>query len=107
MADKRVIENIESRVRQLIGDHRRLSEACAELTAQRDALKAENRALQQQVRSLDAELSRMQLAEGLAGGGANREKARARVNRLMREVDKCIALLATPGTLPETKEAER
>ena len=33
------------------------------------------------------------LAEGLAGGGRNRERARARVNRLVREVDRCIALL--------------
>jgi hypothetical protein len=35
----------------------------------------------------------MQLAEGLAGGSQNREKARARINRLMREVDKCIAMV--------------
>ena len=38
----------------------------------------------------------MQLTAGLAGGSADKEKARARVNRLMREVDKCIALLNKP-----------
>ena len=57
-------------------------------------------------RELDAELARMQLTEGLAGGGRNREKARARVNRLMREVDKCIALLGQPLAAPTTQEAE-
>ena len=93
MADKSVITNIEARVRQLIDDHKRLSDLCAELTAQR-------------VRELDAELARMQLTEGLAGGGRNREKARARVNRLMREVDKCIALLGQPLAAPTTQEAE-
>ena len=67
-----------------------------ELTAQRDSLKAENRTLQERIRELDGELSRMQLTEGLAGGSRNRDKARARVNRLMREVDKCIALLGRP-----------
>ena len=51
-------------------------------------------------------LARMQLTEGLAGGGRNREKARARVNRLMREVDKCIALLGQPLAAPTTQEAE-
>ena len=76
MADKSVITNIEARVRQLIDDHKRLSDLCAELT------------------------------EGLAGGGRNREKARARVNRLMREVDKCIALLGQPLAAPTTQEAE-
>ena len=88
MADKSVITNIEARVRQLIDDHKRLSDLCAELTAQRDTLRSEKRTLEERVRELDAELARMQLTEGLAGGGRNREKARARVNRLMREVDK-------------------
>ena len=96
MADKSVITNIEARVRQLIDDHKRLSDLCAELTAP----------LEERVRELDAELARMQLTEGLAGGGRNREKARARVNRLMREVDKCIALLGQPLAAPTTQEAE-
>lgn len=96
MAGKSVIATIETRIVQLVDDHKRLSQLCAELTAQRDSLKAENRTLQERVRDLDAELSRMQLTEGLAGESRNREKARARVNRLMREVDKCIALLGRP-----------
>ena len=115
MADKGVISNIEGRVRQLMDDHRRVSELCASpsglrtVTAQRDALRAEKRSLEERVRELDAELARMQLAEGLAGGSRNREKARARVNRLMREVDKCIALAEQPfdaSSAPETRTAE-
>lgn len=97
MSDKSVIANIEVRIRQLIDDHKRLTMLCAELTAQRDGLKTENRSLQERIRELDSELSRMQLTEGLAGEGPNREKARVRVNRLMREVDKCIALLGRPS----------
>lgn len=100
MADKSVIGNIETRVRQLIGEHRRLRDLCAALTAERDALRRENRTLETRVRDLDAEVARMQLAEGLAGESRNRDKARARVNRLMREVDKCIALLERPEELP-------
>lgn len=93
MVDKSVITNLETRVGQLIDDHRRLSELCSELTAQCDALRLEKRTLEERVKTLDKELARMQLTEGLAGGSRNKEKARARVNRLMREVDKCIALL--------------
>ena len=101
MADKSVITNLEARVKQLIDDHRRLSELCAELTAQRETLRAEKRTLEERVRELDGELARMQLTEGLAGESRNREKARARVNRLMREVDKCIALLGQQPAAPE------
>lgn len=98
MADKSVIVNLEARIRRLIDDHRRLSALCDELTAQRDALRAENRTQQERIRELDAEVQRMQLTAGLAGTSRDREKARARVNRLMREVDKCIALMGNPDT---------
>lgn len=92
MAVKSVITELEARLNRLVDDHRKLVALCGELTAERDGLKEENRALEQRVRSLDHELSTIRLREGLAGGG-DKEKARARVNRLMREVDKCIALL--------------
>lgn len=94
MADKSVITDLGSRIRQLIDDHKRLTALCAELTAENGALKTENRALLEQRKKLETELSRMQLTAGLTGDGYSRDKARARVNRLMREVDKCIALLA-------------
>lgn len=96
MADKSAITEIENRVRRLIADHRRMEALCNELATRCERLKGENRSLQERIRELDGELSRMQLTAGLAGGGRNREKARARVNRLMREVDKCIALLDVP-----------
>lgn len=106
MADKSVISNLEARVRQLIEAHRRMAEHCAELEAQQEALRAEKRSLEERVRELDAEVARMQLTEGLAGGSPNREKARARVNRLMREVDKCIALVGQAAETAVDRKAE-
>lgn len=101
MADKSVIASLEARVGRLIEDHRRLAGLCAELTAQCESLRGEKRVLEERLRELDAEVARLQLADGLAGGSGNRDKARARVNRLMREVDKCIALLERPDLSPE------
>ena len=102
MADKRVITELESRIRLLIDDHKRTTKHCAELTAENSTLKAENRQLNAQLKALEAELARAQLTAGLAGGDdRNRDKARARVNRLMREVDKCIALLSKPAPAQE------
>lgn len=95
MDDKSVIAILEARTRQLVDSHRKLSGRCAELRTQCDTLRTANRQLEERIRGLDAELARMQLTEGLAGEHRNREKARARVNRLMREVDKCIALLGS------------
>lgn len=109
MADKRVITTLESRAKQLLDDHKRLSEVVRELTAEVAKLKRENRALEEENRTLRTDLQRKELAEGLAGESRNRDKARARVNRLMREVDKCIALLggiedeAARATMKEAK----
>lgn len=94
MADKSVITDLGNRIRQLIDDHKRLTAFSAELTTENGALKAENRTLLERCKELETELSCAQLAAGLTGDGHSRDKARARVNRLMREVDKCIALLA-------------
>lgn len=93
MAVKGVITELDGRVERLVEEHRRMVALCGKLTAERDALKEEKRTLELRVRELDHELSTLRLSEGLAGGKADKEKARARVNRLMREVDKCIALL--------------
>lgn len=93
MAVKEVITELNERLERLVEEHRKMVTLCGKLTAERDSLKEEKRALEQRVRDLDRELSKQQLSEGLAGGKADKEKARARVNQLMREVDKCIALL--------------
>ena len=94
MAEKGVIMNISAQVERLIGSHSALAKACSELTAERDSLRDENRMLKLQIRELQQQLSRMQLSDGLSGGNADKERARARINRLLREVDRCIALLA-------------
>ncbi len=107
MADKSVIESIETRVGALIEDHRRLGGVCRELTAERDALKAANRQLEERVRHLESEMSRVQLVAGLSGTKGDKDKARARVNHLMREVDKCIALVAGIGADPDGQEAQQ
>lgn len=109
MADKSVITTLESRVKQLLDDHKRLSGVVRELSAENARLKSEKRTLEEENKTLRTDLQRKELAEGLAGESRNRDKARARVNRLMREVDKCIALLggiedeAARATMNEAK----
>ncbi len=93
MKEKSVIAGLGALVGRLIDEHRSMGDRCRELAAHCSEVEQENRMLRERLRVQEKELARMQLAEGLAGGGRDRDKARARVNRLMREVDKCIALL--------------
>jgi uncharacterized protein YlxW (UPF0749 family) len=93
MAAQEVIHNLVARVRRLMSEHSRQLELCNRLTEENLALQKRNRSLEEQIKHLESELSRMQLVEGLSMNGPVRDQTRARVNRLMREVDRCIALL--------------
>lgn len=93
MADKEIVARLTAQVERLIEDHRRISADCRSLVAQRDELAARNRELQTRLRECDARIRNMELGRGLSGKDGDRERARARVNSLLREVDKCIAML--------------
>ncbi len=93
MAEKSIIKELESQIAVLLSDHKRLKGMVAELTEQSDKLTAERRTLTEQVAELNAELTTLRLGRALSGNKADKDKSRARVNNLMREVDKCIALL--------------
>ncbi len=98
MAEKSAIIELESSVERLLDDHKRISKLNSKLTKERDQLQRKNRELQERVTELTRELTIQQLSYGLGdakgGSSASRDKARARINNLMREVDKCIALLS-------------
>ncbi len=90
------ISALEVKVQTLIADHKRLKSLLHEAAQQLRSLEQSNRALHEEKELAHKELSRLHLIEALAGGGEDeeaRDRARARVNRLIREIDSCIALL--------------
>ena len=92
-ASRQAVENIGRQVERLIDEHRKVSRQRDQLAAECRDLREQNRSLREEVKRLESELAFAQVSEGLAGGDdKNRKKARARVNRLLREVDKCIAI---------------
>ncbi|MBR3702618.1 MAG: hypothetical protein IKM12_03610 [Alistipes sp.] len=93
MACKSIISHIQAQVERVIAQHEKIEAQVATLTSERDTLKAELRKQQEENMALKAELQRMQLAQSLGGNTADKAKSRARINQLLREVDKCIALL--------------
>lgn len=88
-----IIENIRHKIERLIEDNRNLAADYDKVCRQRDALRADNRALKEQIASMERRISTLEIAGSLEGGTTDKKAAKARINRLMREVDKCIALL--------------
>ena len=92
MARNAVVESLAGKVGRLMEENDRLFAENRELALRRERLAAENRELKQTVAELERRIGVLELKEGLTGGTDSR-RAQARINRLMREIDRCIALM--------------
>lgn len=62
--------------------------------AERDKLQRDKRGLEERVRELDTQLKSADLTKAMMGAqGGDVERAKQRINSLLREVDRCIAAL--------------
>lgn len=93
MACKSIITHIEAQAERVIAQHEELEAAFVELQYERDNLLREVRTQAEQIQQLKAEVKKLELMESLGGAAADKTKSRARINLLLREVDRCIALL--------------
>ena len=93
MAEKDIVKLLRAEVERLIADHERVSRQCRDLTKERDNLLGQKHRLEERVREQETRIKSLELAEVMRGGDGNVERAKARVNSLLREVDRCIALI--------------
>ena len=93
MSQKDIVKRVHDEVERLIADHERIAKECRELVKQRDKLLGEKHRLEERLREQDTRIKSLELVGVMRGDDGNVERARARVNSLLREVDKCIAAI--------------
>ncbi len=96
MSARSVIDSIARGAEKLIGENRRLRREVEKLEAARDRLRERNRELETKNAELERRVAVKELAAGFGGestGSHGAKTARARVDRLLREVDKCMELI--------------
>ena len=93
MSQKDIVKRLHDEVERLIADHERIAKECRELVKQRDKLLGEKHRLEERLREQDTRIKSLELVGVMRGDDGNVERARARVNSLLREVDKCIAAI--------------
>ncbi|MBR4951953.1 MAG: hypothetical protein IKY56_03060 [Alistipes sp.] len=93
MSQKDIVKRLHDQVERLIADHERIAKECRELVKQRDKLLGEKHRLEERLREQDTRIKSLELVGVMRGDDGNMERARARVNSLLREVDKCIAAI--------------
>jgi phage shock protein A len=84
---------LETRVRQLILQYKDLQEECRALEGQIAERDGKIEELKQQNRDAQARYENLKVARMLELSDSDTRNARQRLNRLVRDVDKCIALL--------------
>ena len=96
MAKQQVVNSLIEKVGRVIEENTRLQASAAQAIGERDKLRSENRELKARIDRLEARIKLLELGEGFTGGAnteESRKRARAQINRLMREIDRCIALM--------------
>lgn len=93
-ADETAIDVFTTRVRQMILQYKELKLQNAQLCTAIDTLKADVSSLEEQLRKQREEYTNLKLARMVAITDGDMETAQKRVSQLIRDVNKCIALIS-------------
>lgn len=88
-----IVESLKQKVLRVLDDNRALRQQLQELTSERDGALRKSQDATERIQSLGRRIELLETATGFAGGRGDLRTARLRVNKLLREIDKCLALM--------------
>ena len=94
MAENKIVQRLEQSVEKLLEQYTLSAEEVARLQMLTAAQQRKIRTLQQQLSDAERALAQAKLSEAMVSDGGDTKAARAQINRLLREVDKCIELVS-------------
>ena len=91
--EKKLLNSFETQLRHLIYLHDELKRENAELKKLLDNEKLKNEKVQAEYRKLELNYTNLKTATTISLNGSDVKETKLRLSKLVREVDKCIALL--------------
>lgn len=91
--EEALLRTLEARVTQVTLDHKALKDRYAALSRAMEEKKAIIDALHSQIDRLQADYANLKTAKMIDISSEDMRNAKSRLSKLVREVDKCIALL--------------
>ncbi len=88
-----IMVSLHSKIEKLILLHKASVAEVSRLAAENDTLKAEIGQLKQQVSELEHQNNNTQLAEMIKGSGFEKDELKVRLDAMIGEIDKCLAIL--------------
>ncbi|WP_297626636.1 hypothetical protein [uncultured Rikenella sp.] len=93
MSEQSLIERVERNIQRLLAQNAELREANAALGAENARLHAQTAAQGEEIARLQADMDRLLLRKSVTEVAGGVRAARLRINRLLKDVDRCIALM--------------
>lgn len=91
--EEKLLQRFEVRVHDLLARYAAQQKECARLAAELSQSRAQEEALRERLAQAEQQYGRLRTVRLLQVGDDDVKDARSRLSRLIREVDKCIALL--------------
>ncbi|MBO5635727.1 MAG: hypothetical protein J5907_09950 [Bacteroidales bacterium] len=87
-----MLENLRKEIEKLISLYEAEKAERVRLQSLLEECKAENESCRKQIGDLEQQVNNLQLSEAFGAAG-DRDAAKEKIERLIKEIDKCIALL--------------
>ncbi|MCM1311429.1 MAG: hypothetical protein NC206_00155 [Bacteroides sp.] len=99
--ERQKLKNFDAHVRQLIAQYKVLQKENNDLYTELESKELEIERLQAKIGKCKSDYSNLKLAKMIEISDGDMKDAKQRITRLVREVNKCIALLSTEQPITE------
>ena len=89
----KIVENLEFKINQLINSHKAVVSESNKLMEKNNELSKLVSQQQSEIAQLNEKVKMVKLAKSIEGSGEDTSKLKLKINEVVREVDKCIAML--------------
>jgi coenzyme F420-reducing hydrogenase delta subunit len=87
------LKNLNSKLDELLNKYINLKTEYTQLKTGNEAMKSQLQDRENRIRELEIKNERIKLSGALLGEGENATEARKKITELVREIDRCVALL--------------
>jgi len=87
------LKELNKKLDELLSKYHNLKVECVDLKNGNEALKNTLQEREARIKELEIKYERVKLSGALLGEGENASEAKKKINVLVREIDKCVALL--------------
>jgi len=90
---KELLNDLQTKVKHLMALHKELLQENNHLHVREDELKQQLQERDEEVKFLKNKYNKLKLAKSISATAGDSHEAKIKINRIVREIDKCVALL--------------